>query len=226
MRLNMKIIYVDDAILVIDKPAGLLSILDGYDPALPHIRSVLEPEFGKLWIVHRLDKDTSGVMVLARTASAHQILNDQFSDREIQKQYQALVYGEFPKSLSISAPLKINGDRRHRTVIDEINGKPAKTDFCHLDKICEMVSLIEVSPHSGYTHQIRAHLFSAGYPILGDLLYGSQASKLYSQDLPIHRTALHAYKLTLQHPTSAERMSFSTELPPDIQETIALLKKN
>jgi 23S rRNA-/tRNA-specific pseudouridylate synthase len=96
----MKILYVDEAILVIDKPAGLLSILDGYDKSLPHVKSVLEPEFGKLWTVHRLDKDTSGIMVLARNATVHHILNDQFANREIKKQYQTLVYGTFPESLS------------------------------------------------------------------------------------------------------------------------------
>jgi RluA family pseudouridine synthase len=224
--LNMRILYEDEAILVIDKPAGLLSIPDGYVSNLPHIKSVLEPDYGPLWVVHRLDKDTSGVMLLARNAHVHQILNDQFSNRETKKEYRALVFGSFSVSLTISAPLKVNGDRHHRTTIDENNGKPASTHFKQLEQICENVSLIQAMPHTGYTHQIRAHLLSAGYPILDDPLYGSPESRSFSQGLPIQRTALHAYQLTFHHPLTNEEISFSSEIPPDMQETITFLKKN
>src|SRR5664280_1645641 len=104
----IQIIFEDENLLVINKPAGVHSIVDGYDPSIPHIRTILEPDFGRLCIVHRLDKDTSGVMVLARSAAVHKILNEQFSHREIRKQYLALVWGEFPEKLSVSYPLKLN----------------------------------------------------------------------------------------------------------------------
>src|SRR5512136_520643 len=87
------ILYIDDVLLVIDKPAGLPSLPDGYNPATPHVRSLLEPIFGRVWFVHRLDRDTSGVLLLARSAAAHRILNTQFDQRQVKKVYHALVYG-------------------------------------------------------------------------------------------------------------------------------------
>ena len=221
----IKIIFEDEFLLVINKPAGLRSIEDGYDPSIPHIRSLLEPNFGKLWMVHRLDKETSGVMLIARSASAHKILNDQFSHREIQKQYLALIYGVFPETLSISYPLKVNGDRHHRTVVDAVVGKLASTDFARFEITSTQISTITAMPHSGYTHQIRAHLLAAGYPILCDPLYYSLESRKYSLTLPLKRTALHASQLIFQHPNSGEILTFTAEISEDLLETIKYLKK-
>ena len=221
----VQIIFEDEFLLVINKPAGLHSIEDGYDSSIPHIRSLLEPNFGKLWMVHRLDKETSGVMVIARTASVHKILNDQFSHREIQKQYLALTFGVFPEILSISFPLKINADRRHRTLVDTDIGKPASTDFGRLEFISPLVTTITATPHTGYTHQIRTHLLAAGYPILCDPLYYSLESRNYSSTLPLKRTALHAKQLTFQHPNSGEIFTFTADIPEDFLETIEYLKK-
>ena len=219
------ILFVDEFILVINKPAGLISIADGYDPKIPYIRSILEPQFGRLWVIHRLDKETSGVMVLARSAPAHQNLNDQFANRIIQKSYIALVYGEFPPKLSCTFPLRVNGDRRHRTVIDEENGKPAITDFTLLDVFPNRCSQITALPHTGYTHQIRAHLLRLGYPILGDSLYCSKESKEFSLGLPIKRCALHAQSLTFNHPVDNRSISFSADPPVDFTEAINHLNK-
>jgi RluA family pseudouridine synthase len=218
------IIYQDNSILVINKPAGLSSLPDGYDPTLPHVRSLLEPEFGRLWMVHRLDKETSGILVLARSTSAHKYLNDQFANREIQKVYSALVNGVFPQTLSINFPLKINGDRRHRTILDEKNGKLANTDFQLADVYSCSTSLINAFPHTGYTHQIRSHLLSAGFPILGDPLYYTPDSKIFSAQLPIQRTALHAQQITFLHPDTQIKVTFSADLPQDFLDTIAYFK--
>lgn len=226
INLMIKIIYQDEFILVIDKPAGLLSIADGYDPSLPHVRSLLEPDYGRLWIIHRLDKDTSGVLILARSARVHQRLNDQFSDRKIVKQYKALVFGNFPDQQTISLPLLVNGDRRHRTVVNIEKGKEASTEVGKTEYFQENnCSLIEAFPHTGYTHQIRAHLFSQGFPILSDPLYFTPESKTFSENLPIHRTALHAYKISFPHPFSNLPTEFSAEPPKDFSETIEYLQQ-
>ncbi len=221
----IQIIFEDENLLVINKPAGVHSIVDGYDPSIPHVRTILEPDFGKLWIVHRLDKDTSGVMVLARSAKVHKILNEQFSHREIKKQYLALVWGEFPEKLSNSHQLKLNGDRRHRTVMNELEGKSAQTDFILQEFLPDHASLVAAFPHTGYTHQIRAHLLSAGYPILCDPLYYSIESRYFSLTLLLKRTALHARLITFQHPISLDQVTFTAEIPKDILETIEFLKK-
>ena len=222
--LMVEIVYQDNSILVINKPAGLSSLPDGYDKNLPHVRALLEPEFGRLWMVHRLDKETSGILILARSASVHRLLNDQFANREIQKKYSALVYGVFPQTLSINLPLKINGDRRHRTIIDETNGKPANTDFQLIDVFSCSTSLINALPHTGYTHQIRSHLLASRFPILGDPLYYTPESKVFSARLPIQRTALHAQQITFLHPDTQIKVTFSADPPKDFVETIAYLK--
>jgi pseudouridine synthase, RluA family len=221
----MNILFIDDAILVIDKPSGVLSLPDGYDPNLPHLKSILEPEYGPLWIVHRLDKDTSGVMLLARNARVHQILNDQFANRETKKEYRALVYGTFPEAVTVSAPLKVNGDRRHRTIVEYATGKQASTEFQWIEQLNAHSALIRALPHTGYTHQIRAHLLSIQFPILGDQLYATPESKQFSQTLPIQRTALHAYQLTFTHPLTNESCTFTSDIPEDMQATLLQLKK-
>jgi len=225
--LIMEVIFQDSSILVINKPSGVLCIPDGYDRSIPHIRSILEHDFGRLWIVHRLDKETSGLLLLARSEAAHQILNDQFSNREIKKQYGALVFGSCISDFSIDSPLKINGDRKHRTVIDPQNGKPAKTNIesieCFENSKC---SLVYAFPETGYTHQIRAHLSSSGFPILGDSLYNSQESKIFSSNIPIKRVALHARNITFRHPITGEMLSFTCEFPDDFIQTISFLKNN
>jgi RluA family pseudouridine synthase len=219
----IEIIFEDEALLVINKPSGLLSIADGYDRSLPHIQTLLEPEFGKLWMVHRLDKDTSGILILARSAKAHKYLNDQFSNREVQKQYFCLVFGNFPSTLIINSALKINIGHQHRTVIDTSTGKPASTDFSLLDHFSATSSLIAM-PHTGYTHQIRAHLLFAGFPILCDPVYYSKQSQDYSLNLPLKRVALHAQKIIIRHPISQKLLTFSAEIPQDLADTIEAFK--
>ena len=124
-------IWVDDSLLVVNKPAGIPCIPDGYDPNKPHLRALLEPYFGRLWIIHRLDRDTSGVMLMARTAGYHKELNQMFSNRQVKKEYHAIVEGliQWPEK-DVQTPLKADGDRMHRTIIDHHTGKPARTDSC------------------------------------------------------------------------------------------------
>jgi len=218
------VIYVDDHLLVINKPSGLRVLPDGYHPELEHVRSVLEPHFGRLWIVHRLDKDTSGVYLLARTAEAHRSLNLQFDRRSVEKIYHALVSGNPAwEAKTIDFPLRVNGDRRHRTVVDFERGKPAIT-LCKRLENFQGCTLLAIQPKTGRTHQIRAHLAHLGHPILGDRLYG--VSTLNSSlPLSVERLALHAYALSIHHPQSGERHCWSATYPDDFQSWLEQLRK-
>ncbi len=203
--------WSDDSILVMDKPAGWLSLPDGYDPGKPHVRSILEPHFGRLWIVHRLDRETSGLMLLARSSAAHKALSLQFERGEVEKHYLAVVEGEPTwSSLRLEVALRPDGDRRHRTIPDEVNGKPSRTDFVRLSRHGTH-SWLSARTHSGRTHQVRAHCAALGHPLLGDPLYGARMQL-------IDRLALHASRLEFLHPVRLEAMHFEVDPPPDMRE--------
>lgn len=227
------ILFCDSAILVINKPAGLLSIPDGYHPEYPHVRGVFEPDFGRLYIVHRLDKDTSGVMVLARSPEAHRSLNIQFDERTTHKEYQALILGSPSwNDLQVDSPLTIDGDRAHRTRVFPGKGKAASTEF-HLNTQWASTGLVTAFPHTGYTHQIRAHLSSIGFPILFDFLYTPPTLQnnveLLIDSLKINknelRLMLHAYRITFHHPETGKPVEFTSPLPGDFLQVLDRLNK-
>jgi RluA family pseudouridine synthase len=226
-----RLLWEDESLLVIDKPSGLRSIPDGYNIALPSLSGLLKAAYGQVWVVHRLDKDTSGVMIFARSAEAHKELNRQFAERETRKVYHAIVVG-MPEweMLSIGLPLRVDGDRRHRTVIDHQAGKPAETDLALLRRL-GVFSLLAAQPHTGYTHQIRAHLAAVGFPLLADPLYKSLQAETQAQvearkragTLPLQRTALHAFQISFRHPLKGEDLTFQAPYPQDFQETVEIL---
>ncbi len=215
MQSDSMVLFCDDALLVINKPAGLLSIPDGYDPNKPHLRGILEPEYGPLWIVHRLDKDTSGVIILARNAETHRTLNNQFAAHQVKKIYHAIVTGN-PSwtEKTTQTPLRTNVGRRKRSVVDLIGGISAATTFSVLSHL-RGHALIQAYPATGRTHQIRVHLYSMGYPVLADPLYGPGKPSVH-----IQRLALHAQHLTLRHPGTAELISFGAPYPDDFKSAL------
>jgi len=216
------ILYVDDVLLVINKPAGLPSLPDGYDPAAPHVRSLLEPHFGRVWIVHRLDRDTSGVLLLARSAGAHRLLNMQFDQRQVKKVYHALVNGspDWDEKM-VDLPLRVNVGHKHRTAVDPARGKPAVTHLRVMERFAGY-ALVEAAPETGRTHQIRAHLVAAGYPLLADELYGSQTESQAAPPMP--RLALHARALTFMHPVQGILLRVESPYPEDFTQALERLR--
>jgi len=210
----MNIIFLDEHILVINKPAGIPVLPDGWEQDAPYLVKMLEEEFGKLWVVHRLDKGTSGVMIVARDAETHRALNMQFETHEAQKTYHAILEGNPKWEEKIAKhPLRANVGKKHRTAVDDKHGKPSETRF-KIIKRYQAAALVEAKPMTGRTHQIRVHAYALGHPLLGDILYGAQETHL------ITRPALHAQSLSLIHPVTRERMKFTTPHPADFEDAL------
>lgn len=210
----MKIIYEDSHLIVIDKPAGLSVLPDGWEKDSEYLVKILEEKYGSIFIVHRLDKITSGVMIFARDAETHRALNIQFENHEAQKTYHAILEGNPKWEEKIARhPLRANVGHKHRTMVDDKNGKPSETRF-HVIKRYPESALVEAKPMTGRTHQIRVHAYALGHPLIGDLLYGAQGPFM-----PAH-PMLHAQSLVLIHPGTNEEMKFSAPHPADFDEVL------
>jgi len=227
------VLYIDDDLLVVSKPAGLSTLVDGYHPDYPYLVGILKTIFDPLWIVHRLDRETSGVIIFARSAQAHRVLNSQFEQRLPVKIYHGLVYGVPTwENYQVNLPLISNGDRQHRTIIDHNNGKHAETDLEILERFKDY-ALLQVIPRTGRTHQIRAHLAAIGYPLIEDHLYNPARSKSPNSKpgsppptpTLITRVGLHAFSLSLLHPSTSQKMHFTTPYPPDLEKALNILRR-
>lgn len=245
--MDLDIVYEDDQLLVVNKPAGLTvhPAAGTQEPTLVHgllahcagslsgIGGVARPG-----IVHRIDKDTSGLMVVAKTDTAHQYLSAQLKDRSLSREYRAIVWGvPNPSHGTIDAPIARHPQHRKKMAVVE-GGKAARTHYQLLERFGNPViaSLVGCKLESGRTHQIRVHLSHRGYPLLGDAVYGGVTTSkinLISSILPeetVHflnhsrRQALHACKLTLRHPHTHEQMEFEAEWPEDLTALLAALR--
>jgi RluA family pseudouridine synthase len=215
----MKILYEDQHIIIVDKPAGLSVLPDGWEKNSEYLVKILEDQYGKVFIVHRLDKITSGVMVFARDAETHRALNTQFENHDAQKTYHAILEGNPRWDEKIAKhPLRSNVGHKHRTMVDDKNGKPSETRF-RVIKRFEEAALIEAKPMTGRTHQIRVHAYALGHPLIEDVLYGSRDRYGFP------RPMLHAQTLSFIHPVTNERVKFSTPHPADFDEVLNLLKQ-
>lgn len=229
---NYTVIYSDEDILVLNKRSGLLIAADRYDEDAPRLDLEAEKEFGRLYAVHRIDKDTSGCVIYAKTPEAHRSLSMQFENREVEKIYHALVYGRpLWETKTVDSKLLPDGDSRHRTTVNSKFGKPSVTDF-RLIGVCGPFSWIEARPKTGRTHQIRAHLQSIGLSIVCDPLYSGNQKPVRLSDIKkrwngdteterplLSRLALHAYSLKIKHPKTGEEMTFKAEYQKDMEAT-------
>ncbi len=223
LEIPIPIIYEDNDLLVVDKPAGLtVHPAPGYtgptllNALMPHLDN-FEPLHPRPGIVHRLDKDTSGVMVIARQPAALANVAEQFKKRIVQKVYIALVNGKLePESGVIEASIGRNtGDRTRMAISSESRGRQARTRY-RVDRYIAGNTLIFAMPETGRTHQIRVHLAAIGHPVFGDRVYGQQSRLL-------GRQFLHAHKLGFYLPSNNEWRVFESPLPSDLLETLKLL---
>jgi len=214
----------------------MLSAPDRYDPDALVVSRELEMEYGRLWTVHRLDLDTSGVLIFARTEEAHRALSLLFEEQKVAKVYHAVVSGR-PSwtDTSCELPLRPDGDRMHRTIVDG-TGKPSVTHFKVLGCYARM-GLVEARPLSGRTHQIRVHLAALGYPVACDPLYGDGQPLFLSKikrrwkgdedrERPLmERTALHAVSIELMHPVTGTALKLEAAYPKDYKALVTQLRK-
>lgn len=232
------ILFEDAKLVVINKPPNLLSIPDRHDPAIPHALGVLRERYGDLFVVHRLDRETSGVMVFARSAAVHRMLNRLFEQRKVTKTYLALVEGiPSPRTGSIDRPIAPNPLRPGTVRIDVRFGKPAATAYRTVETFTAY-SMIEARPETGRTHQIRIHFASIGHPLAADDVYGNSSALYLSRIKPgyrskadreerplMNRVALHACSLEWTDASSNERQCFTAPLPKDFRALLHQLQK-
>lgn len=215
----LEILFEDSSLLAVNKPAGmvvhpavgnrcgtLVNALLGRYPA-----ALLPGEIARAGIVHRLDRDTSGVILVARSVAAHESLARQFRERSVKKVYWAVVHGRVSRAERIDAPIGRHPTERKRM---SVHGRPARAAVTDLKPLefYRGATLVEARPLSGRTHQIRVHLAARGWPILGDRVYGGARGPR-----PIGRQALHAMSIEFAHPDNGERLLIQAPLPGDFQ---------
>ena len=227
---DYSVIYSDDDFIVLNKRSGILIAADRYNPDAPRLDLMAEKEFGKLYAVHRIDKDTSRLIIYAKNLEAQKGISMQFEQRKVQKTYHALVYGHpLWEDLHVDLALEPDGDARHRTVVNKKFGKPSVTDF-HLIGVCGPYSWIEAKPKTGRTHQIRVHLAANNLSIVCDPLYSgnqkpvrlSEVKRKWNGDEDeerplLSRLALHAYKIQFEHPATHEQVTFTAPYARDME---------
>lgn len=246
----LDIVFEDEHLMIVHKPAGLVvhpgsGVRDGtlVNALLHHCGDRLSQGSGpeRPGIVHRLDRETSGLMMVAKTDAAHEALSEALQMREIKRSYQALVWGRPVQTQGmVDAPIGRHPKNRLKMAVTDA-GKPAVTHFEVEEMFVDLAVLLDVRLETGRTHQIRVHLNHIGYPVVGDPVYGRKASSWIQKQLSglkgvedmasevavitgFGRQALHAYALTLQHPVTGEPLAFEAPVPDDFAELLAAFR--
>ena len=235
---KVEIIFEDDDIVIVNKPANFLAIPDRYIAEKPNLVDFLKKRYEEIFVVHRLDKETSGIICYAKNADSHRHLNKQFEDRTVEKIYKVLVEGKVHEPTGIiDKPIARHGTIAGKMKINA-NGKPSVTHY-EVEKHIGNYTLVQANIKTGRTHQIRVHFAAIGYPLMIDGMYGRQDAFYLSsikqkkfnigkdqEERPLmSRTTLHSWKLTLDHPVSGEKMSFESPLPKDFSAVLKQLEK-
>ncbi len=226
--IELVVVHEDPDVVVVDKPAGLVvhpgsgnpdgTLVNAAVARWPEIAEVGDPS--RPGVVHRIDQGTSGLLVLARTAPAYESLVEQFSSRSVDREYLALCWGTLePAQGMVDAPIGRSPRDPTRMAVTN-TGREARTRYEVIDRFTHPADLTLASCRleTGRTHQIRVHLSAIGHPIVGDRQYGGDR-----QNLPCARPWLHATRLGFDHPTTGERLTFSSDLPADLAEVLAAL---
>lgn len=247
-NIPLAVVFEDDDLLVIDKPAGMVVHPAAGNPTGTLVNALLAHCGGSLsgiggvrrpGIVHRLDKDTSGLIVVAKNDQAHRGLTAQFADRTLSRTYQAVVWGlPSPGTGRIEGNIGRSAADRKRMAVVASGGKAAATRYRVAQSFGRSAALVECTLETGRTHQIRVHMAHAGHPLIGDPLYGhgraGRPSGANAAALPAHvrsalldfpRQALHAAALTFVHPSTGETLRFAAGMPPDLEALVALLRR-
>jgi tRNA pseudouridine32 synthase/23S rRNA pseudouridine746 synthase len=203
----LQILHEDKAILVLDKPAGLLTVPGKLENRQDCLITRLQAVRWDALLVHRLDCDTSGVIIFARTKQAQGFLGQEFEHRRAQKTYIARLQGRVEgDSGTIDLPVGSDWEYRPRQKVDPVHGRPAVTDWQVIDRN-DTETRVRLTPHTGRSHQLRVHMLSMGHPILGDQIYSPETMQDHA------RLMLHAETLSLHHPTTLERVTLTAPVP-------------
>ena len=227
-EIPLEIVYEDNDLLVINKPQGMVvhpacgnyegtlvnALLNYCKDSLSEINGVIRPG-----IVHRIDKDTSGLLLVAKNNKAHLSLAEQIKEHTAGREYLALTIGELKEDGIVNAPIGRSEKDRKKMAITYKNSKEAVTHY-YIEEKYEGYTLVRCKLETGRTHQIRVHLASLGKPILGDMVYGPKKQKF-----SLNGQTLHAYKISFNHPTTNERLEFQCELPEYFKNILSKLRK-
>lgn len=223
----LEVVFSDRHLIVVNKPSGMVvhpgagkrkgTLVNALLYHFPEVRGVGAEE--RPGIVHRLDRETSGVMVVARTEKAYRSLQLQFKKREVEKVYLGLIWGKMPDNEGrIDWPLGRHRKHGDRISIRTTKPRPAETAY-RVEEELNNFSLLELRPKTGRTHQIRVHLASSGHPLLGDLKYGRLKSNIVQS-----RLFLHAWQLSFTHPEAEEKVTFTVPLPEELEKVLEMIR--